>query len=124
MGPPDAAERRPQPEATPQIATEPTQDHLGIANDTPYETDLFGEPIVAAEPSLPRKNSAEHSKHLNALPLPHGWKFWALAPELPNMPTHIESIYIIDQERNRRRIFIDRRTGQECHFDPDNGWSS
>jgi hypothetical protein len=89
-----------------------------------YDVDLFDQPVEPVEPIIPRRGSAEYLKHFNTLPLPHGWKFWTLAPRMRRIPTHIESIWVKDHEGEFCHLFVDQHTGQEWHLDLESGWSS
>jgi hypothetical protein len=88
------------------------------------DVDLFGQPFELPEQKVPRRDSADYLKHFLALPLPHGWKFWSLAPAISGLAPHIESIWVVDHEGEHRHLFVDRRTGQEHRFDLESRWSS
>ena len=88
-----------------------------------YVVDLFGQPVEPAEPKLPPRGSAEDLKRYLALRLPHGWKFWSLAPTMRRIPPHIESIWATDDDGEHHHLFVDRVTGQEWHLDLSDGWS-
>jgi hypothetical protein len=122
MRPPEVRRGSPEAPSNARSATDhSTETDLTAAA---YEVDLFGEPVEASEPIIPRRDTAGYLAHLHTLRLPNGWQFSSTAPRMTKMPDHVDSIWVIDHEGEFRHLFVDNRNGREWFFDPADGWST